>query len=851
MLGVTALALDKQVDLVVVLAGTRISLWRQTFGRLQSQLDTGDDGPVKERRRLLVPNLGEVSAPAGRVPLSTLYKFEPAQVRRAIRERRPVVVVAMKHADHLRALGKSIRDGVFRSVEAAGRDFRMLVLDDEADDGSILDALVEEGEDPVYGKLKQIPRAIADLWDPRSGVGAPSNLRATYVAYTATPHSNLLQEDHNPLAPKDFVVALRTAFDRGTIAPRETTFHEPKGYKSYYTGGETFYRRAMAAGLCRPTGDDPAVDTADAVRGFLVASAIMQIRAAGKLGPHAALTTTFSSREEAARRSPQPRSMLIHPSASISDQFEIALDLLDWAGHSDRVDSADRLSKSTAYLSELLSTNLDSERDIWQRWHKRYADSAEQVRNTFDVPIARSLPEWGEIEAALREEIIPGTRVSVVNSDHDADDRPEYDVWLDQDGWHAPRDLSTIFISGNVMSRGITLEGLTTTLFLRQTSNPFADSQMQMQRWFGYRNSYVELCRVIAPQEQLALFAAYHDNDEALRQAVVHAMNEDSTGIPSPLVLQGREFMATGKIANLRTKPLCPGSKPFIRLVNDGTKPDPNAELVTSLFRHHDSQDVSAAGLLRGRILSQPFTLGEAGRLLDGLQFDRYSPGLQNWQAEMWRDVQARVESQGQLPLGNQLYMPPELSEGISASTVRRDCPYSIGAYFRLWEACLSRHVRGLVPTESPRLRWSMSDLSERKRLQPRFWIGIRYGGGDVVTVDGFANLPFEVRAMQRAIENGELVATWGSRSPTAGPTEYRGDEYFDYYFRGETLPNSLADEPPWRPVGSDGLILFHINQVEGQLHPSVAVGVCIPLGGPDQFAATVPSSHLGPVRSK
>ncbi len=37
------------------------------------------------------------------------------------------------------------------------------------------------------------------------------------------------------------------------------------------------------------------------------------------------------------------------------------------------------------------------------------------------------------------------------------------------------------------------------------------DTQMQMQRWFGYRGAYLELCRVFLPAPQLELFRAYHD----------------------------------------------------------------------------------------------------------------------------------------------------------------------------------------------------------------------------------------------------------------------------------------------------------------------------------------------------
>ena len=102
------------------------------------------------------------------------------------------------------------------------------------------------------------------------------------------------------------------------------------------------------------------------------------------------------------------------------------------------------------------------------------------------------------------------------------------------------RDRCTIFVSGNVMARGLTLEGMTTALFQRSSNAPLADTQMQMQRWFGYRGSYIELCRVFASADQLALFSAYHDIDEAIRSAIIERM---TGGAPEPAVLQGTDFI--------------------------------------------------------------------------------------------------------------------------------------------------------------------------------------------------------------------------------------------------------------------------------------------------------------------
>ena len=169
------------------------------------------------------------------------------------------------------------------------------------------------------------------------------------------------------------------------------------------------------------------------------------------------------------------------------------------------------------------------------------------------------------------------------------------------------------------MSRGLTLEGLTTTLFLRRSDNPFVDTQMQMQRWFGYRGEYVDLCRVFLSGPQLDLFRAYQDADEALRRTVLAKMNESVENAPAPFVLQGPDFSATGKLTNVSSVPLCPGVTPFIRLVNSADRPDPNVELIFRTFASKPSQDIIVRDVIRGRILEAPCSLTDAAVLLDEL----------------------------------------------------------------------------------------------------------------------------------------------------------------------------------------------------------------------------------------
>lgn len=838
MLGVAALAMDRGVDIVVVLAGTRLSLWRQTYGRVLEQLDSGPDDAAKRARRILCP-AAALALSEATAPLARIYGLLPATVKQRLSQRRPIILVAMKQTHHLRALGENLRKNLFRAVTELDRPVHMLVLDDEADDGSILDAVVEASEDPVYGNLKQIPRAIANLWDPPQG--SPDNLFSTYIAYTATPQANLLQEDHNPLAPRDFMISLRTPLDMGhpvdTIdpgnlnAPRSSTYPEPVGIGSYYTGGEVFYRRAEAASLCVPTTTSAQKDLADAVRAFLVAGAIRLYRS-GKLGPASVITAQFDTKDEVLASVASPHSMLYHPSAAILDQFRGAEDILLWAGIQDRATARNLLDAGDARLPDTLVHDLRTDPAPWVQWLDNYLASARAIEDEFDVLLPKTFPDWKTVETLLIDEVIPGTRVAVVNSDPSADDRPAYTPSQDPvtGKWCAARDLSTIFVSGNVMARGLTLEGMTTALFQRSSANPLADTQMQMQRWFGYRGSYIELCRVFASSDQLALFRAYHDVDEAVRTAITERM---MSGAPEPTVMQGLNFEATGKIAGVGNLPLSPGARPFVTVINNGQQADPNADVVAQLFTR-PSSDLTVDNVLRGRILDVPLELTEAAALLDSLTYADYQPGSESFHADFWHVIEARANAVAPLP-DPPFYRPPvRHGEG---DLPRRACPYGIAAYLRLWSAGLTRSITGLFVTGHPGDLWSYADLGRKTAEQPRFWVGIRYGDGADVSNGPLAQLPFNIRATTKRVLGGELKTTWGASDPNAGPGQYRGDVYFDYYHRHAAVPSSSSTA--WRPSGSDGQILFYVNQLPDDLHPTVAVGVCLPAGGPEQFSAT------------
>ncbi|KQY22907.1 hypothetical protein ASD16_09860 [Cellulomonas sp. Root485] len=736
----------------------------------------------------------------------------------------------MKHVAHLEQLASALTT-VYDEAHLANEPFHLLVMDDEADDSSVVDTAAESTYDDLTMQRKQVPRRILDLWESRRDPGETKtdNVYSTYLAYTATPQANFLQDPANPLAPSDFVASLRTPGPEGDFEIRSSSYRTTDGPRGWYTGGEMFYRTLAEVPLCVETDDQAEHDVLqDSVRAYLVASAVRLARSPGAVGPRSAEIAEFSSRDAAGL---EPMSMLIHPSSAKEEHFDVARRVVTWSMGGDLDPSlghpGDGLGRRLNV--DALRRELDDVPEKWHRWLADYRRSARLCHELLEVdhaPVDPSEMDWDTVRRLLVEEVIPGTRVAVINSDENADDRPHFSPWHDGAIWRAPKNLSTIFVSGNVMSRGLTLEGLTTTLFTRASDTPLADTQMQMQRWFGYRGKIIDLCRVFMQRDQIEQFTIYHENDEALRRDVLAAMS--STGLPPDIrVLQGRSFQATGKISNVRGIPLWPGPKPFVRHLTPAATDDVNLRLITRVLSD-DPLPVPDAGARQGLLAPEPVGLLEAADLLDGLRYDAHGPGPASREASRWTSVanHAGLSSHDQ---SWPLYRAPFVEGSIDLGHAS---PYVIAAYLRLWAVCLDRRVRGMVTTDEPSVLWDLVDLDVRQKQQPKFWIGLRFGDGPQIHTGPLASLPAEIHGMARAVSGGTLNATWGSRG--VGSSGIVGDEYFESKVTGQVAAVSSSGA---RLPGNDGLILFHlVDRGEGAV--SIGVGLSIPLGGPDHVQA-------------
>jgi hypothetical protein len=82
-------------------------------------------------------------------------------------------------------------------------------------------------------------------------------------------------------------------------------------------------------------------------------------------------------------------------------------------------------------------------------------------------------------------------------------------------------DMVAVIVGGNKLSRGLTLEGLLFSYFVRRVQGTSqADTLTQMGRFFGYRRDIVDLTRVVTTERLRADFREISQMEEALRSDV-------------------------------------------------------------------------------------------------------------------------------------------------------------------------------------------------------------------------------------------------------------------------------------------------------------------------------------------
>lgn len=310
--------------------------------------------------------------------------------------------------------------------------------------------VVDDEADQASVATKTINPLLLELLDllPKAG----------YVAYTATPFANLLIDPGSEnLYPEDFVVALGKAnahFGAEDLFGRDALDYEDPdslddGYDMIRDVPPIEARILQPASASDVPTFKPTVvaSLAEAIDWFILSTAARRVRDGG----------------------PAHATMLIHTTMRVAIHHAFVDPIREFvAKRGEAIEAHDQ-----ALMAVL--------RDQWRR------ESEAVPASLFGgKPIS-----FDELQVNLAD-VARDVRVIVDNSK--STDRLDYSK--------AP--VTAIAIGGNTLSRGLTLQGLSVSYFIRSAG--FYDTLMQMGRWFGFRNGYADLPRIWMTEELARAF---------------------------------------------------------------------------------------------------------------------------------------------------------------------------------------------------------------------------------------------------------------------------------------------------------------------------------------------------------
>lgn len=187
-----------------------------------------------------------------------------------------------------------------------------------------------------------------------------------------------------------------------------------------------------------------------------------------------------------------------------------------------------------------------------------------------------AIPSWSEVAARLPKEV-QECEITMVNSS-------------EQGTVLKPEDYlfhNNIFVGGNMLDRGVTVPGLAVTYITRWAKLNQADTVEQRARWFGYKEKYLDVCRIFAPQAILDGFAAllFHEDDlwESLKRW--ESTGQSVKDWPRLLVLNDPSLQPTRRqVANFGDMPLGDWMVQF-RPAADPPVAAANMDVVRSFFQ--------------------------------------------------------------------------------------------------------------------------------------------------------------------------------------------------------------------------------------------------------------------------
>lgn len=485
--GLICKAADAGFNFVIVLAGMHNNLRSQT----QLRLDEGFLGFDTQYERAYNLHsetrmgVGKLYTPHNHpVAHSFTSSFEKGDFNKRIAEgqgfnfntNETILLVVKKNKGVLTNLYNWLTSKIAPEEKSSTKS--LLVIDDEADNASI--------NTKKDGDSSAINDCIRNILRKFQRVG--------YVGYTATPFANIfipLQDDD--LFPQDFIINLPTP--PNYIGPQRV-FGTADDGDDNDSGVLPIVRKINDYGEFVPTKhkkDDPKPTRRDvpksfeeAIKCFILTCAVRWTR--GHEHEH--------------------NSMLIHVS-----RFQ------SWQNHIKELTE----QVFNYYKEELIYGDKKME-DEFRRLYEEdsagylsYKTVTQKVLDTNYEDVEIRYAPWVEVLPCLRK-VVKKIEVKSINGSS-ADILSYYE--------NKEKGISVIVIGGDKLSRGLTLEGLSVSYFLR--ASKMYDTLMQMGRWFGYRPGYADLCRLYTSSELNEWFRHITMASEELRKEFVYLCDIGST----------------------------------------------------------------------------------------------------------------------------------------------------------------------------------------------------------------------------------------------------------------------------------------------------------------------------------
>ena len=140
---------------------------------------------------------------------------------------------------------------------------------------------------------------------------------------------------------------------------------------------------------------------------------------------------------------------------------------------------------------------------------------------------AKELPDIEDLIEDLKYEL-RSTIPKVINANN-PDKEPNYNLGMN------------ILIGGNRLGRGVTIEGLMVTYYVREAKQKMMDTVHQHARMYGYRQNLKDVTRLFLSESILEDFRTIHEADEGMRQAI----GDDPSQIKLKPVWVGRPLKPT------------------------------------------------------------------------------------------------------------------------------------------------------------------------------------------------------------------------------------------------------------------------------------------------------------------